>query len=67
MLRAILISAVLLSGAFFLTEYFVGYPRAGKQYITEQREKRKSIRPGMGYYGYHAMRGSGSRGFRGGK
>lgn len=64
MLRSIIITLVLASGAFMLTSNFVGYPGAGKEYFKKATKERKSLRAGSGYYvPYHG--GSGS--FRSGK
>ena len=60
MLRVIVIMSLLLGGAYALTAFNVGYSRAGEKYISKQREKRKSIRPGY----YRGRPGSG--GIRGG-
>jgi hypothetical protein len=64
MLRSIIITLLLVSGAFMLTSKFVGYPGAGKEYFKKAAAERKSLRAGSGYYlPYHG--GSGS--FRSGK
>jgi hypothetical protein len=60
-LRTFVIISLLLGGSFALTAFNVGYSRAGEKYISKQKEKRKSIRPGY-YYGR-----PGSGGIRGGK
>ena len=62
MIKSIAMALVLLSGGFALSHFYVGYPRAGKYYISKHREQRKSLRMGSGYYG--TRMGSGS--FRGG-
>jgi len=64
MIRSIIITLLLTSGAFFMTSSFVGYSSAGKAYFKKATEERKSLRAGSGYYSpYHG--GSGS--FRSGK
>jgi hypothetical protein len=64
MLKSIVITILLSSGAFALTTYYIGYPGAGKEYFKKATKERKSIRSGSGYYvPYHG--GSGS--FRSGK
>lgn len=65
MVRTIVVVVLLMGGGFLMASTFVGYPRAGKTYITKHREKRKSLRTGSGYYGY-GPRYYGSRSFRGG-
>ncbi len=69
MLRTIIIVGLLLSGGFFMTGFLVGYPLAGKNYISKHREIRKSVRPGSTYiYGgyFYGGRTFGSGSFRGG-
>ena len=61
MIRSIIIAAIFMGGGFFLSKFLIGYPRAGKDYISKQRETRKSLRHGSGLYII------GGRGFRGGK
>lgn len=63
-LRTIAASVLLMGGAAVLSAQYVGYDRAGKDYIQKQREKRKSVRVGSPYYGHTPYA---SRGFRGGK
>jgi hypothetical protein len=64
MIRSIVITALLISGAFMLTTYNIGYSGAGKEYFKKASQERKSLRAGSGYYSpYHG--GSGS--FRSGK
>ncbi len=64
MIRPVIISALILSGAFLLTSYKIGYNRAGSDYVKKISEERKSIRAGSGYY-TPVSRGTGS--FRSGK
>jgi len=62
--KSIIVTILLTSGAFILTSNYVGYPGAGKEYFKKVSEERKSLRAGSGYYSpYHG--GSGS--FRSGK
>lgn len=64
MVRSLIVTVFLISGAFFLTTRYVGYSGAGKEYFKKVSEERKSLRAGSGYYSpYHG--GSGS--FRSGK
>ena len=64
MLRSIIVTILLITGAFMLTSKYVGYSGAGKEYFNKVSEERKSLRAGSGYYSpYHG--GSGS--FRSGK
>jgi len=62
MIRTAIITLVIFSGGFLMSNFYVGYPRAGKYYIAKHREKRKSLRTGSSYYGAYY----GSRSFRGG-
>lgn len=64
MIRPVIISALILSGAYFFTTYKIGYNRAGSGYVKKISEERKSIRAGSGYY-TPVSRGTGS--FRSGK
>ncbi len=64
MIRTIAIALGLLMGASLLSNIHFGHSRAGKAYINKQRKKRRSIRPGVGYYGVY---GYSRRGYRGGK
>ena len=61
MIRSLIIAVIILSGGFLFSRFLIGYPRAGKEYISKHREERKSIRYGSGFYA------GGSRGFKGGK
>jgi hypothetical protein len=45
MIRGILISIILLFGAYILTSQFVCYKTSGKEYIKAIKEDRKTIRP----------------------
>jgi len=64
MLRSIIVTILLITGAFMLTSKYIGYSGAGKEYFKKVSEERKSLRAGSGYYSpYHG--GSGS--FRSGK
>ncbi len=64
MIRSIIITLLLTSGAFMMTSRYIGYSGAGKEYFKKATEERKSLRAGSGYYSpYHG--GSGS--FRSGK
>ena len=64
MIRSLIITILLMAGAFILSVNFIGYSGAGKEYFKKVREERKSLRTGSGYYSpYHG--GSGS--FRSGK
>jgi len=63
MIRSLIVLIILLLGSAALSYFYVGYSRAGVQYISKHREMRKSIRGGSVYhYG-----GYGQKGFRGGK
>ena len=65
MLKTIIITLVVFGTTTLMSTYYFGYSRAGNSYISKQRKKRRSIRPGVGYYGRY---GYGRRGgFRGGK
>jgi len=64
MLRPLIITILLLAGAFMLTSNHIGYNKAGSDYVSKVREERKSIRAGSGYY-TPVSRGTGS--FRSGK
>lgn len=59
MIRSILIASLLMGGGFLMSHFNVGYSRAGEQYISKQREQRKSLRPGYydGRPGYGSSRG----------
>jgi hypothetical protein len=46
MIRSIAIGLLLLTAAFGLSHFMVGYERGGSHYIARQREQRKSIRVG---------------------
>lgn len=61
MIKSIIVALVILGTGFAASHFYIGYPRAGKKYISKHREKRKSLRHGSGFYYM------GSRGFRGGK
>ncbi len=61
MLKSIIVTLILIGSGFFMSAFLVGYPVAGKKYISKQREKRKSLRYGSAYFI------GGARGFRGGK
>jgi len=64
MIRSLIITILLITGAFTLSANYIGYSGAGKEYFKKVREERKSLRAGSGYYSpYHG--GSGS--FRSGK
>lgn len=63
MIRSIIISLVLMSGAYSLSSLFVGYSHAGEQYVSAAREARKSIRQGS----RTNFRTGGSGSFRSGK
>lgn len=64
MIRSMIITVLIVAGAFMLTSRYVGYSGAGKEYFKKVSEERKSLRAGSGYYApYHG--GSGS--FRSGK
>ena len=45
MVRGILISIIILFGAYTLTSQFACYKTAGKEYIKALKEERKTIRP----------------------
>lgn len=64
MIRPVIIAALIITGAYFLTSYKIGYNRAGSEYVKKISEERKSIRSGSGYY-TPVSRGTGS--FRSGK
>ncbi len=64
MIRSLIIALVLVSGAFAMSTFNVGYQGAGKEYVKKVRNERKSIRSGSGYYMPYV---GGSRSFRGGK
>ena len=63
MIRTLIVILLLFSGTFAMSQFYVGYPRGGKYYVSKHREKRKSLRVGSGYYGPSVY---GSRSFRGG-
>lgn len=63
MIKSILVSLILISGAFYLSFYKIGYARGGSYYIQKQRTERKSVRVGSGLHG--PVYGAG--GLRGGK
>jgi hypothetical protein len=65
MIKSIAVAVIILAGAGFLSANYIGYTTAGKQYISQTREKRKSVRAGSGIYA-RPMYGS-SRSYRGGK
>lgn len=64
MLRTLIVTVVMLSGAFMLTSNHIGYNKAGSDYVSKIRNERKSVRAGSGYY-TPVSRGTGS--FRSGK
>lgn len=64
MFRTLIITILILAGAFSLTSIKTGYNKAGSHYVSKVREERKSIRAGSGYY-TPVSRGTGS--FRSGK
>ena len=64
MFKTLIITILLLAGAYSLTSINAGYNKAGADYVSKVREERKSIRAGSGYY-VPVSRGTGS--FRSGK
>ena len=44
MIRGIIISALILFGAYMFTSQHVGYKTAGKEYIKAVQEERQTIR-----------------------
>ena len=64
MFRSMIVTAILLGGAAFMTSTLAGYSGAGRDYFKKAREERKSIRSGSGYFS-PGMGRSGS--FRAGK
>jgi hypothetical protein len=66
MIRTIIVILILLGATSAMSFMYIGYPKGGIYYITEQKKQRKSLRVGSGYYG-PGVTGIGSRGFRGGK
>ncbi len=63
MIRSLILSGLLMSGAYSLSSFFVGYSHAGEQYLSAQREARKSLRQGSRTY----FRTGGTGSFRSGK
>jgi len=45
MIRGIIISALIIYGAYILTSQYACYKTAGKDYIKSVMEKRQSIKP----------------------
>ena len=63
MIRSLILSGLLMSGAYSLSSFFVGYSHAGEQYLSAQREARKSLRQGS----RTGFRTGGTGSFRSGK
>ncbi len=40
-----MVSVFIMGGSILLSEYYIGYDRAGNYYMTKMREKRKSLQP----------------------
>ncbi len=64
MIKALIISSVIFTGAVTMSYLKAGYPVAGKDYIRKVKKERKSIRTGSGHF---VPYGAGSRSFRRGK
>ena len=62
LIRTFLVSTLLFGGTFWMSQDYIGYDKAGKAYITKQREERKSRSVRVGSPGDY-----GSRGFRAGQ
>ncbi|TAL35133.1 MAG: hypothetical protein EPN93_11125 [Spirochaetes bacterium] len=67
MIRSLIVGLVLLGGGFALSNYLVGYDRAGTYYMQRMREQRKSLRVGSTYYPGMRTGGPVSGGMRSGK
>ncbi len=45
MLRAMIVSILLLATAFFLSKNNFGYNESGKKYYTKEKQERKAFKP----------------------
>jgi hypothetical protein len=63
MIRSIIAALIMMTGAYSLSSFYVGYSHAGEQYVSAAREARKSLRQGS----RTNFRTGGSGGFKSGK